>query len=188
MKNSLNRVRINLASAPLRNRNLFFSLSGLLALLILAAAVAGGLLYIRYHGQNAEARSALADLGRRADSARAETSAFQAKSQDAARNLKSRVDFANEAIFLKSLSWTHFLTELETSLPRSSQIVALAPTPLGKGRVEVRLRVVFSGLNDMLAFVNNLRSRSFANIRLMSEERQAGLIVSEVTLSYEERR
>ncbi|OGD24248.1 MAG: hypothetical protein A2Y56_16410 [Candidatus Aminicenantes bacterium RBG_13_63_10] len=188
MNNAPHRIRLNLASSPLRNRNLFHLLAGVLILLAAAAAVWSGLLYARYHGRNAEARSALTGLALRSESAQAEVSAFQVKSREAARTLRDRVDFANEAIYLKGLSWTRFLAELETALPRTSQVAALAPTPLGKGRVEVRLRVVFSGLDDMLAFVNNLKSRSFANIRLMSEERQAGRIVSEVTLSYEQRR
>jgi len=182
------RLRINLASAPLRNRNLYFTLAGFLAVMTLAALVAGGLIYVHYHGRNADARATLESLGLEADTARTETAAFQAKSLEAATRQKTGVDFADEAIYLKSFSWTRFLSELEQSLPGASHIVALAPTPMGKARVEVRLRVVFSNLNEMLAFVDNLKARSFADIRLISEEKRAGEIVSEVSLSYEEHR
>lgn len=186
--NQAQRLRINLASSPLRNRNLYFALLGLLAVLTVAALVTGGFSYIHYHGRNAETRANLESLGLEADTARTETAAFQARSLEAAKNLKTRVDFAEEAVFLKSFSWTRFLFELEQSLPGASHIVALAPTPVGKGRVEVRLRVIFSNLNELLTFVDNLKARSFADIRPISEEKRAGEIVSEVSLTYEEHR
>lgn len=188
MNNHPRRVRINLASAPLRNRNIFRAAAALLIVLAAAAMVSGGLIYARYHPRNVEARSVQNGLELAAETARTETTAFLAKGQEAAAKLKSQVDFANEIIFLKSLSWTKFLTELETSLPGGSYIVALAPNPVGRARVEVRLRAVFSSLDEELAFIKNLRAHSFADIRLMGEEQQGGRIVSEVSLSYEEHR
>jgi len=185
---SLKRLRINLASVPLRNRNLYFTLLGLLGVLILAAAVGGGLIYFRYHGRNSAARASLQDLDLSSESARTETASFVAKSQEASRRQKARVDFANEAVYFKSFSWTRFLSELEKSLPAASHIIALTPTPIGKSRVEVRLRVVSSSLNEMLAFVKNLKSPSFANIRIIGDEQKGGEIVSEVSLTYEEHR
>jgi hypothetical protein len=185
---SLKRLRINLASVPLRNRNLYFTLLGLLAVLILAAAVGGGLIYFRYHGRNVASRASLQDLELSSESARTETASFAAKSQEASRRQKARVDFANEAVYFKSFSWTGFLSEMERSLPGASHIIALTPTPMGKSRVEVRLRVVSASLNEMLAFVNNLKAPSFANIRIISDEQKGGEIVSEVSLTYEEHR
>lgn len=182
------RVRINLASVPLRNRNLFLTLAGLLIVLTVAVAVLGVLIYARYHARDAQARSSLESLELAAESARTETGSFLAKSKEAESKLKSEVGFANEIIFLKSLSWTKFLGELETSLPGGSYIVALAPNPTGRSRVEVRLRAVFSGLNDELQFIKNLRDHSFADIRIIGEEQKSGRITSEVSLIYEERR
>jgi Tfp pilus assembly protein PilN len=181
-------VRINLASSPLRNRRPFWFLLGLLAVLTLALAGAGLSAFLRYHGPNAETAAAVRALRLRTDTDRTETTALLARTQDLSRKLKSGVDFANEAIFLKSLSWTRFLSELEASLPARSSIVALSPTPMGQARVEVRMRAVFSSLDSMLAFINNLRSRSFSDIRLLSDERKAGQIVSEVTVSYADHR
>ncbi len=188
MNSSVRRVRINLASAPLRNRNIFYSAAALLIVLAAASAVTGGFIYARYHSRNFEARSVRNSIELAAETARTETTGFLMKGQEVATKLKSQVGFANEIIFLKSLSWTKFLTELETSLPGGSYIAALAPNPVGRARVEVRLRVVFSSLNEELQFIKNLRSHSFTDIRLMGEEQQGGRIVSEVSLSYEEHR
>jgi hypothetical protein len=185
---ALKRLRINLASSPLRNRNLYFTLLGLLAVLILAAAAGGVLIYARYHGRNEAARASLQDLELATETSRTETTTFLAKSQEAGRRQKARVDFANESVYFKSFSWTRFLSELEKSLPGASHIIALTPTPVGKSRVEVRLRVVSSSLEEMLAFVNNLKPPSFANIRIISDEQKGGEIVSEVSLTYEEHR
>lgn len=185
---SLKRLRINLASAPLRNRNLYFTLLGLLAVLILAAAAGGGLIYFRYHGRNVAAQASLQDLELAAETARTETASFAAKSQEASRGQKARVDFANEAVDFKSFSWTRFLSELERSLTGASHIIALTPTPMGKSRVELRLRVVSASLDEMLAFVKNLKAPSFVNIRIIGDEQKGGEVVSEVSLSYEEHR
>jgi Tfp pilus assembly protein PilN len=188
MNNHPRRVRINLASEPLRNRNAYYSLAGLLVVLILAASVSGGILFARYHSRRVEVRSSQNSLELAAESARAETAAFLSRGQEAMLKLKGQVDFANEIIFLKSLSWTKFLSELETSLPGGSYIVALAPNPVGRARVEVRLRAVFSSLNEELEFIKNLRANSFADIQLMGEEQQGGRVVSEVSLNYVENR
>jgi len=185
---SLKRLRINLASLPLRNRNLYFALLGLLAVLILAAAVGGGLIYFRYHGRNVASQASLQDLELATQTAQTETAFFAAKSQEASRGQKARVDFANEAVYFKSFSWTRFLSELEGSLTGASHIIALAPTPMGKSRVEVRLRVVSASLDEMLAFVKNLKAPSFANIRIIGDEQKGGEVVSEVSLTYEEHR
>jgi Tfp pilus assembly protein PilN len=182
------RVTINLASAPLRNRNLFFSLAGLLGVLIVAGVALSGLFFIRYHARCVQAKSALEATELAMETARTETTAYLAKSQEASAKLKAQVDFANEIIDLKSLSWTQFLSQLETSLPGGSYIVALAPNPVGQARFEVQLRVVFSSVAEELEFIKNLKDHSFADIRLMGEEQTSGRIVSEVSLSYEERR
>ncbi len=188
MNTTTRRVHINLASAPLRNRNLFLSLAVLLVVLAGACLAAGLLVYGRYHGRYVQARSSLDSLDLAAETARTETAGFQAKARDASSRLKSQVGFANEIIFLKSLSWTKFLGELETSLPGGSYITALAPNPTGRARVEVRLRVAFSSLNEELQFIKNLRDHSFADIRIIGEEQKSGRITSEVSLTYEERR
>jgi len=150
--------------------------------------VGGGLIYFRSHGRNVASQASLQDLEFATETARTETASFAAKSQEAGRRQKARVDFANEAVYFKSFSWTRLLSELERSLPGASHIIALTPTPVGKSRVEVRLRVVSASLDEMLAFVKNLKPPSFANVRIMGDEQKGGEIVSEVSLTYEEHR
>lgn len=188
MNGPMRRVRINLASAPLRNRNLFLSLAGGLGVLIAAGIVLSGLFYVRYHARYVQAKSALEALELDMESARTATTGSLARVQTESAKLKGQVDFADEIIYLKSLSWTQFLSQLETSLPGGSYIAALAPNPVGQARFEVQLRVVFSNLAEELEFIKNLKDHSFADIRLMGEEQTSGRIVSEVSLSYEERR
>ncbi len=182
------RVRINLASAPLRNRNLFLSLAGLLGVLIAVGVLLSGFFYVRYHARYVQAKSALEATQLDMETAQTETTGSLARVQADSAKLKAQVDFADEIIYLKSLSWTQFLSQLETSLPGGSYIAALAPNPVGQARFEVQLRVVFSNLNEELEFIKNLKEHSFANIRLMGEEQTSGRIVSEVSLSYEEHR
>src|SRR5512136_2071288 len=80
-----------------------------------------------------------------------------------------RVNLVNEVILRKTFSWTSFLSEFETALPEASYITAFTPRFSGPRTVSITARVVTRSLDDLLALINALNTRSFKGIQVNSE-------------------
>jgi Tfp pilus assembly protein PilN len=176
---------LNLATRPAKNRK-FFLLAR--AALVAACVVLFGLAaftMVKYGLQADRLKTSLADAGARRDAAAKEEQRLQAEVRKEKQAKQLEVDVVNRIIYQKSFSWTAFFSQLEASLPDSVYITSLSPNFSGDRTVTLKIKVVSAGIDDLLAFLNNLHARKFA-YRFESESREEeGQLVSEISLSYE---
>lgn len=182
-------IRLNLATRPLRNRR-FYRTAFAGSVLVLAGLAALSLfLFVKYGLAHRKARAEVSDLQARIARAGGETSKFQSTTAAAANADKEKVDLVNTVIMRKTFSWTALLSELEGALPESSYITSLAPNFAGESAVDLRIRVISRDLDDLLALVDRLKERKFTRIRVDGESTdERGQIASEITFSYERAR
>jgi Tfp pilus assembly protein PilN len=181
----MNRIGLNLATSPLRNRRLYFFLGGLLGLGILVSALLAGTFFFRFTLRTRVVKAELRKVDSAISEDRKEQSRLAARTREAAKRDRNKVDLVNSIILKKSFPWTDFLASLEECLPDSSYILSLSPTLLDDSNVQVRFKVVSRNLEELLTLINNLESRKF-NPRSESEERNnRGELTSEITISYE---
>jgi Tfp pilus assembly protein PilN len=176
---------LNLATRPVRNRRFY-----LLARAVLAAACAvllglTAFTMVKYGLQLGRLNVSLADASNRHDAAAKEQMRLQAEVRREKQAQQAAVDVVNRIIYQKSFSWTGYFSELEASLPDSVYITSLSPNFSGERTVTLKVKVVSAGLDDLLAFLNNLNARKFT-YRFESESREEeGQLVSDISLSYE---
>jgi Tfp pilus assembly protein PilN len=185
MKN-MEKIRLNLASRPLRNTRFYRACLVGLAFLLIVLAFLAGFFFIKYGFKDRRAKSSLRDLEGQMQQTRAEETRFKARADAAAKAEKGRVDLVNSIIFRKSFSWNAFLSQLEGALPDPSYITSLAPSFVGEASLDLRIKVVSRSLDDLLALINNLSARNFKRIRVENESAdERGQLISEITFSYE---
>ncbi len=183
---TVNMIRLNLATRPLRNRRFYRTAFAAAAIVLAGLAALAVFLGVKFGLAHGRARTEVAGLESRLVKAGAETSRFKAAAAAAARSDKEKVDLVNAVIMRKSFSWTTLLSELESALPESSYITSLAPSFAGESAVDLKIKVVSQSLDDLLALVDRLTERKFTRIRVTSESAdERGRIVSEITFSYE---
>lgn len=179
-------IRLNLATRPLRNTRFYRTAFAASVLLLAGLAALTGFLSVKYGLANRRARAEDSGIKARIAAATAETAKFKSAAAAAARSDREKVDLVNAVIMRKTFSWTGLLTELEGALPESSFITSLAPNFAGESAVDLRIKVVSRGLDDLLALVDRLTERKFTRIRVAGESADPqGRIVSEITFSYE---
>lgn len=186
---TMDTIRLNLATRPLRNRR-FYRAAFATSVLVLAGLTALAVfLSLKYGLAHRKARAAVSGLEERIARAGAETSRFESTAAAAAKSDREKIDLVNAVIMRKSFSWTTLLSELEGALPESSYITSLAPNFAGESAVDLRIRVVSRNLDDLLALVDRLTERKFTRIRVDGESTdERGQIASEITFSYERAR
>ncbi len=182
----MQRLNLNLATHPLRNRRLFLLLGGVLGSAFLVTSLVAILIFFQFglkknrvkadlHQVDASIRTAQTDQKRLAARVKEETT----KDQD-------MIDAINGIILKKSFSWTGFLSKLEECLPDSSYILSLAIPQIDKAGIQFRVRVVSRSLDDLVALINKLQDLNFSRPRVESEERNdQGLLVSDISVTYE---
>lgn len=181
-----NRVNLNLATNPLRNRKLFFLISGILGILILSLFSVGGYTYWKYTGKNKILRDQSARLEKMIHEAGREEKRLSLQIDEASQTYQENVDLLNTLIRKKSFSWVEFLTALEQALPPSCYIESLVPNLRDTDQMEVRLKVAAPNLDELLKLNRNLYEMNFSGIRIISEAiNEAGLLIAEITLFYE---
>lgn len=183
---NMDKVRLNLASRPLRNTRFYRACLVGLAFLLIGLAFLAGFFFIKYGFKDRRAKSSLREVEREMQQARAEETRFKTMADTAAKAEKGRVDLVNSIIFRKTFSWSAFLSELEGALPDQSYITSLAPSFVGEASLDLRIKVVSRSLDDLLALINNLSARNFKRIRVENESAdERGQLISEITSSYE---
>jgi Tfp pilus assembly protein PilN len=176
---------LNLATNPARNRRFYFLARNVLALVLLAMAGLTAFSIVHYGFRTARLNTTLSEITQQAEAAKKEQRRLTADLRQVEKAAGPRVDLVNGIIFRKSFSWTDFLSLLEASLPDSSYITSLVPSFSGERTVSLKIKVVSSGLDDLLTFLNNLNARKF-RYRLENESREeAGALVSEISLTYD---
>jgi len=179
------RLNLNLATYPLRNRRFFFLLLSVMAATLFLISYLAARTYIRYRSEAQKVRVSIDNIDQLIMVAGTEEKNFRQKVEEAVRRDKNKVDLVNSIILRKVFSWTELLSTLENSLPDSSYILSLAPTLTEDSRLQLRLRVVSQDLDKLLEFLTKLKASKF-RIRIEGEmESEKGLLISEVSLSYE---
>jgi Tfp pilus assembly protein PilN len=183
---TMDMIRLNLATRPLRNRRFYRVSFAVLVLVLAGLAALAGFLTVKYGLAHRKARAEVSGLEARIARAGGETSRFQSIATAAAKSDQEAINLVNTVIMRKVFSWTALLSELEGALPETSYITSLAPNFAGESAVDLRVKVVSRDLDDLLALIDHLTERKFTRIRVDGESTdERGQIVSEITFSYE---
>ena len=179
-------LNLNLATRPLRNRRLYTAaergLLGALAVLVGLAAFA----VVKYGGEAARLRSASAAMTRVQTEAQREERRLTVDVRKEEKLNLTRVNLVNGIIVRKTFRWTTLLSEIEQALPGGSYLTSLSPAFTPEGSVIMSMRVTSRGLDDVLAFINNLTARGFKNIQVFGDRRsEDGRTITEMSLTYE---
>lgn len=185
MKNG-QRMYLNLASHPAKNRRLFFSLAGVLGALLLLLLILGAGNVVQYGFKNRTIRSNLFQLDQRIAEAQREEKLFVKQVSEAVRDHQRSVDSFNRVIYRKSFSWINMLNSLEELLPDRCYIVSLAPAFHEDAVMDLRLKVASPDLENWMNLVDRLLEKGFEHIRLESQIRGAnGLFIYDTSVTYE---
>ena len=180
------RLGLNLASHPLRNRRFFYLLLSSLAVVLLFISFLAGKIFVEYKAKAQETRASIKRADKLIKDAQGDEGDFSARIEDITIKYKGKVDLINTIILGKSFSWIEFLSDLENSLPDSSYIVSMAPTLAKDSKLQLSFKVAYSSVDDLLELYNNLKALKFNQIRIISEaENNRGLLLSEISLTYE---
>jgi hypothetical protein len=180
------RLGLNLASHPLRNRRFFYLLLSSLAVVLLLISFLAGKIFVEYKAKAQETRASIKRTDKLITDAQGDEGDFSARVDDLTLKYKGKVDLINTIILGKSFSWIEFLSDLESSLPDSSYIVSMAPTLAKDSKLQLSFKVAYSNVDDLLELYNNLKALKFNQIRIISEaENERGLLLSEISLTYE---
>jgi Tfp pilus assembly protein PilN len=183
---TMDTIRLNLATRPLRNRRFYRTAFAVSVLILAGLAALAVFLSVKYGLAHSKAEAEVARLESGIAQAGAATRAFRSKAEAVAKAEQERVELVNAVILRKSFSWTGLLSELEGALPESSYVTSLAPNFVGESAVDLRIKVVSRSLDDLLALVDRLTERKFTRIRVEGETTdERGQIISEITFSYE---
>lgn len=184
--NSHDRMSLNLASHPLKNRRLFFVCLGVSILFILGILGWGGYIYFKYHDKVEQISETITRMNSVSRENLREKTRYQTQIEGAKKEYQAKVDYMNSIIWKKSFPWLDLLAALEKSLPNSCYIISMTPTIDKEKWLTLRFEVVSPAINDLLEFITNLQALNLDQINLSSEDRNAeGLLLTEVTLRYE---
>lgn len=179
-------LNLNLATRPLRNTRLYaVAVRALLgALAVLAGLTAFAV--VKYGGEAARLRSASSAMRDVQSEAQREERRLDADIRKEERLHLTRVNLVNGIIVRKTFRWTALLSEIEQALPGGSYLTSFNPAFTQAGGVTMDMRVTSRGLDDVLAFINNLTARGFKNIQVFGDRRsEDGRTITEMSLSYE---
>ena len=180
------RMSLNLASHPSRNRRLFYLFLSIIGVVLLAMVFLSGKIFLEYRTKAQEVKSTIAKTNQLILNAQNDQRKYEAGVRQAVKNYKDKVDLINDIILKKSFSWIEFLSDLERALPDSSYITSLAPTLTKDSRMQLKFKVVSPNINELLKLINNLIALGFSQINPQSEdENRMGLLITEIDLSYE---
>lgn len=184
--NESKRLSLNLATHPLRNRRLFFLLSGVLAVGLVFVLVLGVFFFVHYRAKGNDVREALSRVKESIDIAQNDIRKYSEKNKTLLQREEKKISLINSIILKKSFSWTELFAKLEKALPASSYVLSLTPSIKDDTHIDLRLKVVSGGLDALLELVDNLNALEFRRIRVEGEQRnERGELVSEISLSYE---
>jgi len=179
------RLNLNLATHPLRNRNLYFLLLISVGSLLLFVSVMNGIVYFKYNVRAKDLHASIVKTEQIKMDLQRDQRKFSVRIQDASQENEEKVDLINSLIYKKSFSWVDFLTALENSLPDSSYIVSLIPYFRGDSEIEVRFKVASPDLEELFEFTTQLESQQFKELKVMREIRDKGYLISEISITYE---
>jgi Tfp pilus assembly protein PilN len=179
-------LNLNLATKPRRNRRFFAALARALGFLLAVLAVLSVFVVLKYGGESARLRAAIAEKQRLQEEVQREEKRLTADVDREERLSRTRVDLVNGIILKKTFLWTSLFSELEKALPGSSYITSLSPGFTADGAITMHMRVTSRSLDDLLALIDNLTARGFKHIQVGGETRsEEGRLIAEISLTYE---
>ncbi len=167
-------ISINLASQPYQQVQrlvfrwrLILSGMGLLAVVLLCAAVAACLSWRTTHNQAAALQRQIEELDRR----KAEAENFMNRADN--RQIRMRAEFLNAAIARKAFSWTEVFSDLEHIMPAHLRVISIHPEINGDRQLELQLTVSGSERQAAIDLVRRLeQSPHFAQAQINNEMSQ----------------
>jgi hypothetical protein len=179
-------LNLNLATRPRRNRRLYLVVSrGLAALLVVLAALAA-FVVLRFGGESARLKTAIAEARKVEEEVRREERRLAADIRAEEQLSRDRIDLVNGIILRKTFSWTKLFSELEAALPGPSFLTALIPGFTAEGNLALRMRVTSRDLDDLGTLIDALNARGFKDIQVNSQSRSDdGRLIAELSLTYE---
>jgi cell division protein FtsB len=178
------RLSLNLASHALRNRRFFFALLALMVAVFLAVSTFSTLSSLKSRGRAKSARAELASLEKTVQKVRKERDQWTAQVRDLSKKNGDRVGVVNDIILHKTFPWVDFFSRLEEALPAGSYISSMAPLLEKETTLEARFRAVSPNLNELLKLIEKLNGQGFKDISVRNETQEAGLLVSEILVTY----
>ena len=157
-----------------------------LGALFLLVSFYAGKTFIEYHSKAQQTRASIRKTERMISATQRDEKRLARRVEEVAKSRKNRVEVVNSIILKKSFSWIEFFSDLEESLPDSSYIISLAPSLTEKSKMLLNLRVASSNVDDLLKLIDNLDALKFGEIKILAEtQNDRGLLISEISLSYE---
>ncbi len=185
MNSSRIKVRLNLASNPLRNRRFFLialSFLGCLTIVFLALSLQW---FVRYRVEGARLRAELVRLARMEDAARREEKQYSARVASFSRELEAEVNQANSIIQMKSFPWSDFFSRLEKALPDGCYLTSLSFSSANSPGLQIRMKLASPDFSFLLQAMAQLKEAGFNSIRVENEDQSPAGLISEVTMTYE---
>ena len=179
------KVKVNLASHPLRNRRFFFALLAAAAGIFLLVAALTLLSAAKSRTREAALRDSLDRMTGLTRMAQQEKDDWSLQVRDLSKKNKDVLGSINGIILAKTFSWVDFFSGLEEALPAGSFISSIVPVQAIEGKIELRFKVVSQNLNDLLALIQKLNALGFKNISVKNESSQDGQLISEILLTHE---
>lgn len=184
--NMYDRMSLNLASNPLKNRRFFFTCLVVSMVFIVILLAWGGYLYSKYSVEVKQINTTIDRLSALTQENLREQTRYQTQIEAAKKEYQVKVDYMNNIIVKKSFPWLDLLASLEQSLPETCYIVSMTPNIDKDNWLTLRFEVVSPSINDLLEFITNLQKLNLDQITLSSEDRNdEGLLLTEVNLRYE---
>ena len=185
MKNS-RPLNLNLASHPWRNRKFFILLFSILVVSFLLVSFFGGKIFVQYRSDAQKTKASIRQTENLIRETQRAEERLSRRVNEVTKSYQSQVDMVNSIILKKSFSWIEFFADLENSLPDSTYIVSLAPTLTDDSKLLLRLRVACVSVDDLLKLIENQGALKSSEIRIEGEtQNERGLLISEITFSYE---
>jgi len=179
-------LNLNLATKPRRNRRRYAALACALGFLLAVLAALSVFVVLKYGGESARLKAAIAEKQRLQGEAQREEKRLTADIDKEERLSRTRVALVNGIILKKTFLWTSLFSELEKALPGSSYITSLSPGFTADGAITMHMRVTSRSLDDLVTLINNLTAGGFKDIRPSGEFRnEDGRLITEISLTYE---
>lgn len=170
------RPSINLATKPFVSYRGFALVAGTLAVIAVGAALLLLVMAIGHWQETTSIQGQIRQLEAQRDTLQTEQRALESELRGpTAQELLGQVDFLNQLIRRKSLSWTQLFFDLQERLPGRVRILTLAPTLQKNGTVRVEFGVGGDSAAALIEFLEALpKGNKFRDVELHSQGERRG--------------
>lgn len=180
------RIRINLATEPLKNRRFFWILVGAQTALVAAVIFISIIAVARYNRGIQKMRNHIGVKEGQLQDLRREVGQLENNINQIKENESARIDFWNPIIRKKSFSWSDFLSDMEELVPDACYIVSLTPVIRDEAKIGVLVRLASPSLGHLVNFYSRLNRRRYQDIKVTSEASSPnGYLISEISFVYQ---